>query len=184
MSTCTALQQDIMEDSYKSVQNLIYRTCWKFQRKYGGDFHEWLSDANMIFMEAITIHNDKSSLVTWLYYKLHWGLYDVLRKKSREQKNGHMVSFEDLKACDVSPEDLFASPTADTFMHLIQHVGESSRELWGLILDPPDELRDMLDENNPEYSWDTIRRYCEYKLRWTWTEMQTAIAELREICTE
>jgi RNA polymerase sigma factor (sigma-70 family) len=178
------LQKDIMEDAYTHMERLIKRICWKFTKRYGGDFHEWLSEANMIFIDACQTHNGKSHLITWLYYKLHWGLYNVLRDRSREQKINHTVSFEDMQSPDISPEDLFAAPTEEAFMSLVQHLEESSRELWQLILDPPEELQGMLDENNPEYSWDTIRRYCEYRLRWTWKEMQTAITELREICTE
>jgi DNA-directed RNA polymerase specialized sigma24 family protein len=183
--TCVdVLQRDIMEDAYAHMEKLIQRTCWKFTKRYGGDFYEWLSEANMIFIDACRTHNGKSSLITWLYYKLHWGLYNVLRAKSREQKTQHQISFEELGTEDISVEDLFSAPNNPAIEMLMRNVGESSRELWGLILDPPEELRGMLDENQPEQSWDGIRRYCEYKLRWTWAEMQTAITELREICTE
>jgi hypothetical protein len=65
-----------------------------------------------------------------------------------------------------------------------EHLSDNVKELWELIMDPPDELRGELDEAKSESSWDAIQRYCEWNLRWTWREMQTTIAELREICTE
>ncbi len=183
-TTCATniLQKDILEDAYEHMQKLVMKICWKFTRRYGGDFYEWLSEANMIFLDACETYNGRSSLVTWLYYKLHWGLYNVLKAKSNEQQTQHLVSLEELGSEDVPVQDMFSAPTQTTVEGLINHVGDSSRELWFLLLDPPDELRGELDEAHPEATWDAIQRYCEWKLRWTWKEMQTAIAELRELC--
>jgi hypothetical protein len=222
-TTCAtnALQKDILEDAYEHMQKLVTKICWKFTRRYGGDFYEWLSEANMIFLDACETYNGRSSLVTWLYYKLHWGLYNVIQARQigkrvhidgeeewgiiirvvgdqvhveyedgaiRKIGRQHLTFMDDVPFSMLEATDLhditetLPSTTSNALPSFIHHVSDSSQELWFLLLDPPDELRGELDEAHPEATWDAIQRYCEWKLRWTWKEMQTAIAELRELC--
>lgn len=173
------LEKDILEDAYTHTEKLVTKIAWKFTNRYGGEFDEWLSEANLIFIDACQSYNGRSSLITWLWYKLHWGLYKCLKIRTSEQRT---ISLEELDSDDVPVEDIFPAKTQNNLVYTISHVSASSQELWGLLVDPPDELRGELDADNPEATWDAIQRYCEWKLRWTWREMQSAIAELRELC--
>lgn len=77
------LRQDIVEDAYCIVENLIRRICWKFHKRFGGEFEEWLSESNEIFMETVRDHNpEKASLITFLYHRLNFGLYRRLSESN------------------------------------------------------------------------------------------------------
>lgn len=41
-----------VEETYDDVERLIYFICHKFRTKYGGDFHEMVSEANLVFMKV------------------------------------------------------------------------------------------------------------------------------------
>lgn len=227
-NTCATdvLRQDIVEDAYCIVENLIRRICWKFQKRYGGEFEEWLSEANEIFMEAFHNHDGtKSAFITWLYYRLNWGLYDRLRERNlnktvhwtdadnqehtgivvgikgmkativdslgrehralhRELLRSDPVSFDELGDEDNQGEALFEAPSNTCITSLLEHVEDSTRELWSLFVDPPAELLGELDPEDPQASWDAIQRYIVHGLRWNLGQLWTAIREMKELCTE
>jgi len=184
MTTVAAdvLRQDIVEDAYRQLEKMITKICWKFTRKYGGEFEDWLSEAGELFMDAIQTYNGKASLTTWIWHRLHWGLYTVIRKRMRTSQRE--MSLEDMSDGEHEVEDILEAGFRQCFTAGLDRLDESGRELWSLIAEPPVELQGELDPDDPDNAWDALQRYCEYRLRWTWREMQTAIAELKELCQD
>jgi hypothetical protein len=177
----SVLQQDIDEDAYHVVQDMIHSICWSFTRKFGGDYQDWESEANVLFMEAYRSHNpDKAGLITWTWHRLHWGLLNYLRRRGQDKG---LKSIEELFKDDEQSSGIFIAPKPSALPILMEHAEESTKELWQLIVEPPEILKGQLDPDDPECSWDALRWYCTYKLQWTLKEMRTAITELTEICS-
>jgi hypothetical protein len=45
------------ETAYASAVNLIRKVCWRFQKRYGGDINEIVTEGNFYFMEAFLTHD-------------------------------------------------------------------------------------------------------------------------------
>lgn len=227
MCVANVLKRDIAEQAYQSVERLLHRICWKFQARYGGEYEEWVSDAHEIFMDVLNTHDQSKggSFVTWLYYRLNWGLYDRLRERNlnktvhwtdaiqqehtgivvairgghaiitdstgREHRVPHRellrsdpVSFDEIGTEDEPGEALFEAPSNTCVIALMEHVEDSTKEMWNLFVNPPVELMNELDPDDPKASWDAIQRYIIYGLKWNLSQLWTAIQEMKELCTE
>lgn len=177
------LRRDIAEDTYCQLQDMVRRICWKFVHKYGGEFEDWMSDAGELFMDALQTYNGKASITTWVWHRIHWGFYSSLRRWMRDIQR--TMSLEDLADEErEGVEGMLEAPVRHTIADSIVFLSDSSRELWAMLNDPPDELADELDPDNPDVTWDAIQRHCVYQLRWTYQEIRTAINELKELCEE
>lgn len=183
------LHADICEDAYTQVERMIHQMCWNFQRKYGGDIDEWLSEAHLLFMLCIASHDNSihpDMFITWVWNKIKWGFQDLLRSRIKESRRGNPISIEQLASENIEIEDLLLPDTKKTclcLMSLVESASDPVRELWSIINYPPPDLIDDLNPEAPEESWDALQRYCMHSLCWTYTTMQAAIAELKDICS-
>ena len=70
-----ALAMEAVTVTYLDVKNLIYDTCHKFKRRYGGNIEELIDCANYFFVLAYHSHDAaKSSFTTYLRFKIWHGL--------------------------------------------------------------------------------------------------------------
>ena len=178
------LQQDILEECLPLVHNMICKVAWQTQRKYGGDFEQWLSECYYIFCTSIDSHSDNLATInTWLYRKLHWGLIDKIRKDM--SKKSKMQLYNDCPPENQTEEDsdvseLIENAKQNNFYILIDHVDETTKELWQLIINPPEELQGDIDIRQPECTEDALVHYCKYKLHWTTRQIASSFDELME----
>ena len=183
------LHTDICEDAYTQVERMIHKLCWHFQSRYGGDPDEWLSEAHMLFMECMESHNNtihSAMFITWVWNRITWGFRDILRRRIKDSQRGNPISIEQLTSENIEIEDLLlpgAKKTHPCLMSLVESASDPVRELWSIINYPPPDLIDDLNPEAPEESWDALQRYCMHSLCWTYTTMQAAIAELKDICS-
>lgn len=64
-----------IEETYQDVEQLIYKLTYAHIRKYGRDFDEALSDANMGFLAAYErFDHAKAQFITFCYYYVYWYL--------------------------------------------------------------------------------------------------------------
>src|SRR5476651_2599406 len=69
-------------ETYDDVAELVYDTCWKFKRRYGGDFDDLLSQANLAFMESYGSYQTKYRFSTWVRTIVWNRLLDEARRIS------------------------------------------------------------------------------------------------------
>lgn len=75
-STAMGLSPDQIERAYSDLKNLIYKLTHNFQRRYGGDFDELLSEAHMHFLRACDNYDPErgAKLITVVYHYVRNGL--------------------------------------------------------------------------------------------------------------
>lgn len=67
-------------DRYEEVARLLYHLCHKFQRSYGGEFDDWLSEAHEAFvLAAQSYRTEKGAFASWISFKVQKALLSRLR---------------------------------------------------------------------------------------------------------
>lgn len=90
---------------YDSIADLVKKLVWKFVKKYGGDFDEWLSDANYAAVQAINTYDESrgAKLSTWVYNSVYFDLLTVAQNRIKQSKrNDVRLDFEPLTTDAVS----------------------------------------------------------------------------------
>lgn len=78
-----------MTDLYEQVYKLLMSITHKFQRRYGGNFDDLVSEANYQFVISHKTYDGRAKFTTWLYHKVWYGLLQAktamkeYRKKSK-----------------------------------------------------------------------------------------------------
>lgn len=68
-------------ETYYDVENLIFDTIRKFQQRYGGDFEDYASLANEIFLRAYrTYQPGKGKFTSWLVYLVRIQMLEMVRR--------------------------------------------------------------------------------------------------------
>ena len=60
------------EDTYADVLPMLYKMCWNMKKRFGGNFTEYLSSANIGFMKAYNTFrgNYNTAFSTWVWWKV------------------------------------------------------------------------------------------------------------------
>lgn len=76
---------EVVADTYKDVEALIYDAVIKFKQQHGGDIYELMSEARISFMVAYKIFKrKKSAFTTCVRWVVSKGLLDVARKIAKK----------------------------------------------------------------------------------------------------
>jgi RNA polymerase sigma factor (sigma-70 family) len=81
----TAGQRRNAEETYLEVENLIRREVWRICKKWGGDFDELMSEANIAFLDAYDSFDGSSSFATWTRQIVWYKCVDLIRGRLTEQ---------------------------------------------------------------------------------------------------
>jgi DNA-directed RNA polymerase specialized sigma24 family protein len=90
-------------ETYDEFKDLVYHTCLRLWKRWGGDFDEMVSEAHELFMDAYnTFDYKKSPFKNWIVLIIERGLIDTRKKQvKRAGILGHRVD-ESLVGCDDS----------------------------------------------------------------------------------
>lgn len=73
-----------MDVSYSQLQRLIYDLTHQFQRRYGGDWDELVSEAHEHYSRALTTYDStRAKITTHIGYRIWKGLLETARTKGR-----------------------------------------------------------------------------------------------------
>lgn len=173
------LAQDIVNDAYESVKPLICSLAKRRWLQLGGSWEEWLSEANYLFVEAYHSYDGSTLLSSWVYNRIHWGLLTLIKRRMRNPIRE--ISIMDC----VGEHNMYIPDTRQpSFFTQIEHLSERAQNLWWLILEPPTELQGDIDAETPVETLDALQRYCRCVLKWTASELEITLKELKEVCTE
>ncbi len=157
-------EEKALQETYKEMELLVYDTVHKFRRRYGGDFEELNSEANLIFMKACSTYNpEKGQFSTWLVFLLRNGLIDNLKKRIKDSQH---VTYGDI---DEHRQD--GSHQNHFLINLKDQLKEESKDVLSLILDMPKDLEAMtlLRGGHPSNLRSSLR---DYLLEYGWTVNQ------------
>ena len=175
----TALKKEALTQTYFDVENLIYNIVWKFKNCYGGDFEELVAEANLLYIYAYNSHNKKTSkFSTWVYFCIWKGLIDFINFLKEKNKYGRVFLLEELECFQ---ENFISS--SETFVELIDEVGEDSKTIINLIMNLPKDLQNNILQRggHPHNVRIPIRNYLSSKLGWTGKRIKESFDEIKKV---
>lgn len=145
-------------DTFEEVKRLIYSTCIKFQRKYGGDVEELASEANVYFMEAyITYDLSKGPFSQWVRFRVSRCLLETVRNAARRNSRLGRVAL-DLTTVPVTAKNMTADVKA-----LVEVLPIEEAEIVEMVLAAPTQglkpetVRAELRRHLKERGWSKTR---------------------------
>ena len=172
------LRKDALTETHLDMQNLIYKIVWRFKNRYGGEFEQLLAQANLLFVLAYDSHNkNKAGFSTWIHHCLITGLLDFKKLINQENKYTRILQFSTINHLQES------SYQQSYFFELLDELGEDSKQIIKLILNPPAELMEIIfekDKYNPRTFKAELGFYL-FSLGWTGRRIKESFNEIREV---
>ena len=158
---------DTMTRDYLSVQKLIHHTVNKFQKRYGGDTEEMVSEANLAFTKSHNRYDtSKGSLTNWTHVCVWRALIDYAHKQNYERKF-HSGNGFDLNTLTTKREDRLSS--------IMEGLSPQARRVAELVLNGPtkhpNRIRKQLKSFLKELGW------CSTMIWESFAEIRTALSE-------
>ena len=167
-----ALHEDIATETFEQCEKLMYQYVWKFYNRYGGSFDDWVGEGHLIFMKCLNTYSNQFAFTTWFSFKLQMGFITVIRKKLRATQP--KIKY------DTELTETQYPTYHTTFLNNCEHVSDRAWAIWQVLLAPPHELDNELDENDPTNTLDAIMWYGTTKLQWTKSQVLESLTELWE----
>lgn len=134
---------------YPLYEKLIYSTCWRFKKRFGGEFDELVGEANLIYVNEVkryyetTMDSNKGELPlsSWLAQKIWFGLTN--KRNRHENKWANMVEHDEEK-----------HPTHESaarhfgFVDLMDELSSDAKHMVNMLLDSPPHLKALIEDNN------------------------------------
>jgi DNA-directed RNA polymerase specialized sigma24 family protein len=113
--------------TYAEIEKLLQKICWAFQRRYGGEFDDLMSTANMTWLTAPAHDPERAAYSTYIYQRV----WNALRNERRANETYHhyVGTREPSKLMD----ECYDLPGME--------LGPDAETVVGLALDPPAPLR-------------------------------------------
>lgn len=183
-SRLTPLQQDIVQESFQTLQRMIYRLALSHQKQYGGDLDELYSKAIELFLLAHARHDaQRGKLTTCVYVAVKNGLKDLSRKERRRRRNNKIISFEELATQD-NPIEIPQKQKEPNIGTLLMEMGEDCKNIVYLILFPPMDLYQEINNYNNPMDWENcLEEYLKFHMKWTNGRIHKAFRELQQTLT-
>lgn len=164
----------MVTETYLRLEKWLDCIARDFQITHGGDLEELRSEANVGLVASYPKYDANVSTPMTFFTVTVWRhLLNYHRKESTQVLSGFNsrlladIETQPPTICDGSPDYLEA-------------LSETGKLVVDLVIDPPDYFQDQTLENTP-VSWRKAIRTHLRNLGWTWTEIKTTFAELREV---
>ena len=165
------LAQDAAAHTYRDVEKLIYNVIHLFQRRFGGDFYELLSEANMAYLLALQSYRKDggASFSTWTQTKVWYRLMDWLRGKMRQRRT---------EALD---EDMFERKSEFSFEDFVAGLSPDARLVMRLTINTPTEILCVAVEmgGEPRNFKEATREFLR-ELGWANSRILESFEEIRK----
>lgn len=177
--------QDPRTETYQDVQRLIWKTVYEFQRRYGGEFDELMSTANLAFAISYNKHDPaKSSFVTWVRNYVWYTLMndrrpDIIHPVALLGENDVDVKQTPV---EIDPFEIsLIDPSEAAISDLFDMVGEDAAEVLGLVLNTPDDLHfRIMQKGGTPGNWRSTVREHLLKLGWGAERVRESFREIQE----
>ena len=167
-------------ETYLDVQLLIKKQCNKYHSRYGGDFYDWLSEANYIFMEAYYSFDESAGACfsTYLYWLLDKRLIELIRRPARKSRvrkiKVHYVENVGERGC----------PPMKLIDRLKIELSEDANEIVDLIMDVPMDIKLAMLEPRKQQTKASKFKECLVEflqdVGWSVSEISKSFEEIKE----
>lgn len=164
-----------LSETYADVERLVYKTCWQFVERHGGEFDECLSIANGAYMEAYRTHTaSRSRFSTWLRTCVWYALLNAERAESRRRErtvhdNGPLL--------DIVAENADGLKRLSTD-GLLSELGDDAATVVRITLDAGRELAAMASFRKAPDHRSAICQYL-HGVGWTMDRIAESFREIR-----
>lgn len=170
-------------ETYRDVEKLIYKEVGSFQKRFGGDFDELLSEANLAFMRAYKAYDlTRGEFTTLLVTSIRHGMMNVLR--SRMKANSRKTVSLDAVGCnDTALAEQLADemePPKFDLESFAKGLTKDAKTVIEILLDTPTDLESAFFwAGGEERHWkSSIRQYLQ-SLGWTAVRVKESFLELK-----
>lgn len=139
----TTVSQDAILETYEDVEKLIVSVSARYQRIYGDELNDWISEGKIAFFQAYrTFDPSKGTLFSsWLYHQLikHLG---VVARRLQKRKYRNELSMDCRKLEQFRP--VWMSAFSQKLVQLYDVLSEESFTIVQLLINTPDDLSELL----------------------------------------
>ena len=139
MSSITATPN---EETLADVEGLLHKLAWDAVKRYGGDWHDYMSACNEGYVEAYESFDPSrgAKFSTWLCWKV-WG--QISRMTGRTKLEQHTVnSGEDIAL------DVHGSRKAFSLYEFLMELSTDSQTVVKLLVESPHDIWDILHHHD------------------------------------
>ena len=98
------LQEDALITTFRDVERMIDKLCWRFTKRYGGEFDDWKSVGCIAFMKAYESWQPGISLFsTWCFNQVRFAL---MKHETRERKKNGRTTYNSWLVDQVLEEEV------------------------------------------------------------------------------
>jgi RNA polymerase sigma factor (sigma-70 family) len=185
------------EETYEDVRKLICHTVWRIVKKCGGDFDEYMSEANEVFLTAYADFDGSCPFSNWLVQMITYRLLDVVRDRCHEQSRCRPAPNDSVGRIPVwslsADADSGVNPVENVpdarptwrIGELLEELGDDARTVVQLVVETPAELDAIVKAkgDQPRNYRSSIRNYLA-ELGWTAVRVAESFAEVRRALAE
>ena len=108
----TTLQEDALTETFRDVERMIDKLCWRFTKRYGGEFDDWKSVGCIAFMQAYENWQPKLSLFsTWVFNKVRFAL---MKHETKERERNSRTTYSSWLVDQVLGEEVEEEEVEET----------------------------------------------------------------------
>ena len=184
----SALQRYFMEETYDDVRLWIFDIVHQYAKRYGGDFHELIGEANYLFVVNLPEFDPaKGSLTNFLRLKIWYGLQDTDKRGKRHKDWKQELSIEDFPNEEwmlkyVKP--CFSHRALEFMLDLFSTIGEDGRQVVSSLLYPDEKLaKILLSKNGWRIERRALRDYLSKYHKWDEDRIDDAFWSITQALT-
>jgi hypothetical protein len=173
-----ALAETPASVSYHDVEKLIHYICGMFNRRFGGDYEEQVSEANVTYQKVYLSFDPAKGSFTNLLCQSIWRRLTSLNRKGMR----HYTLSLDAYDGDNCLMDGLADPTppATRAKELLEDLSPDARLVAGLVISPPDAIETIAKGKGgfPANWSSTVRAYLR-DMGWATARIAESFDEIR-----
>lgn len=156
-----------VNETYRSVEGLLYSVVWKFHRAKGGDVDDLLGIAHEAYVDAYDTYDpDRGEFETWVVNKIHYRMLEDWRKRC--------VRHRALPRCEVN-FDLMACGEKSP----LDGLSEQAREVVEMVLTSDPRVTSRV-AGRSRHPWRAALADVLVEAGWTVKQVAEAFAEVQE----
>lgn len=171
--TTRRLRRDPRAETYEDVKKLIYKTCYDYARRYGGDIDELVSIGNEAYCVAYSTYDATKNVkfATWVRTQVWYAMKNAKRAKRKYRKE---------YACGEYDVQLTRASSEFDLDNFAVGLTPDSQFILGLIQSPPDNLINPIEAKGGHgYNWRSTLRTHLIGLGWTVSRVLESYEEIR-----
>ena len=171
------MTRDPRTETYRDVEKLIYRTCYDFARRYGGDIDELVSTGNEAYACAYNSYDPSRNALfsTWVRTQVWYALMNERKARYRIRER-----------CAGDDTETWARNESEFDMdEFAIGLSPDSQHILGLLQTPPAALADVATAKGDHgINWrSTLKSYLR-AAGWTHARVAESFAEIAQALQE